>query len=50
MNSSEIGASDIWVIVKVTPCEAIDWRLRQCRLLLLSSEFAFYVSCRIYSY
>lgn len=25
MNSGDIGASDIWVIVKVTPCVAIDW-------------------------
>ena len=23
MNSKEIGASDIWVIVKVTPCVAL---------------------------
>lgn len=44
MNSGDIGASDIWVIVKVTPCVAIGWCLEQLRLLLLLSEIAFYAS------
>lgn len=35
MNSRDIGASDIWVIVKVTPCVAKPGLL---------SEFTFYVS------
>lgn len=41
MNSREIGANDIWGIVKVTPRLAEDWCLGQLRLLLLLSEFAF---------